>query len=373
MNRPIDNARNDNRERGSVALLMAASLTFLFGLAALAVDAGFLYTQERSLQTVADSAALAGGNGLSNGTAVARATAMATQNGYVDGVGGNAVSVTLPAAKQIQVAITHTQPFIFGRIFGFASKSTTGTAIVGQAPGAPAIWAGGGCGSSTGLILNGGPFAITGDLQSNGPLADFTGGGDTDTGSVTNSNLCAPPAAWRGPPPTLGIGQGPPTPDPWGYNIASFPPCNFGSLAGPDLNLSPIGAVPPGIYCTGGDVNLGVGAPIVAFGVTFLAMGHINIGSPAIADMTPAAGCDNLIGFAMSPDNCVGGTPAINVGNSNVTIHGSFYAPLGCLNMGGPSFNITGSLVGNEVNLAGPSWTIDGGAGGGGGPTTLFQ
>ncbi len=373
MNTPLDSSvRDHNRERGSVALLMAASLTFLFGLAALAVDAGFLYTQERSLQTVADSAALAGGKGLSNGTAIAQATAMATQNGYVDGVGGNTVSITLPAASQIQVAISHTQPFIFGRIFGFASKSTTGTAIVGQAPGAPAIWAGGGCGSATGLILNGGPFAITGDLQSNGPLADFTGGGDTDTGSVTNSNLCGPPAAWRGPPPTLGIGQGPPTPDPWGYNIASFPPCTYGSLAGPTIPIS-TAIVPPGIYCSGGDIDLGTGGAILAVGVTFLAMGHINIGSAAITDMIPAAGCDNLIAFSMSTDNCVSGSPAINVGNSNVTIHGSFYAPLGCLNMGGPNFNITGSLVGNEVNLAGPSWTIDGGAGGGGGPTTLFQ
>lgn len=373
MNKPTNDLRD--RQRGSVAILMAASLTLLFALAALAVDAGFLYTQERSLQTIADAAALAGGKGLSDGTATAKAAAMATLNGYTDGVGGNVVAISLPTVSQIQVSITHTQPFIFGRVFGYASKSTTGTAIVGQAPGAPAIWAGGGCGSSTGLILNGGPFAITGDLVGNGPLADFTGGGDTDNGSVTGSNDPAcPPAPWRGPAPTGGFGPGgtTPSPDPWGYNIASFPPCTFGSLAGPTIPIS-TAVVPPGIYCSGADIDLGTGGAIVALGVTFLAMGHINIGSAAITDMTPAAGCNNLIAFSMSTDNCVSGSPAINVGNSNVTIHGSFYAPQGCLNMGGPGFNITGSLVGNEVNLAGPSWTIDGGSGGGGGPTTLFQ
>ena len=97
--------------------------------------------------------------------------------------------------------------------------------------------------------------------------------------------------------------------------------------------------------------------------------------------MTCPRGCESEPYFAAlvasswmtSANICANGAPAINVGNSNVTIHGSFYAPGGCINMGGPGFNITGSLVGNEVNLAGPSWTIDGGSGGGGGPTTLFQ
>jgi hypothetical protein len=366
----------DRRERGSIAIVMAASMTFLFAMGALAVDAGFMYTRERSLQAVTDAAALAGGRGMTDGTYTTRASDMATKNGYTNGVSGNTVVVSSPAAKQIQVTITSTQTPIFGHIFGLGSKTMTATSIAAAAPNAPAIWAGGGCGSSTGLSLNGGPFTITGDLESNGPLTDYTGGGDMDTGSVTNSNLCAPPTPWRGPvgQPTGGESQTPPTTDPWGYNIMSFPACTFGNLTVPNLPLSiSTGVVPPGVYCNDGDIDLGTGSPIVALGVTFLATGDINIGSGAITNMTPAAGCNNLIAFSTAADSCVSGHPAINVGNSNAVLNGSFYAPNGCLNMGGPGFTINGSLVGNEVNLAGPSWTIDAGGGGGGGGLTLYQ
>ena len=132
----------DRRQRGSVAVVMAASLTFLFALGALAVDAGFMYTHERSLQAVADAAALAGGQGFINGTSTAEAIAMATQNGYTDGVAGNTVSVTSPATRQIQVTISSAQAPIFGHIFGLGSKTMTATSIAAAAPLDPAIWAG---------------------------------------------------------------------------------------------------------------------------------------------------------------------------------------------------------------------------------------
>ncbi|HZL21066.1 MAG TPA: pilus assembly protein TadG-related protein [Polyangia bacterium] len=369
----------DRRQRGSVAIVMAASMTFLFALGALAVDAGFMYTRERSLQAVTDAAALAGGKGLSDGTSTAKATGMATKNGYTDGVAGNTVSVTSPAAKQIQVTISSAQAPIFGHIFGLGSKTMTATSIAAQAGSDPAIWAGGGCGASTGLALGGGPFTITGDLESNGPLSDYTGGGDTDIGSVTNSSLCPPPTPWRGPvgQPTGGLGQGPPTPDPWGYNIMSFPACSFGTdLTTPvgTYNVpDPLGVVAPGVYCANGNINLSSGSAILALGVTLLATGDIDIGSPAITNMIPYPGTNNLIAFSTAADSCVSGHPAINVGNSNVTLNGSLYAPAGCINMGGPDFTIDGSLVGNEVNVSGPDWTINAGGGGGGGAVTLYQ
>jgi hypothetical protein len=365
----------DRRQRGSVAIVMAASMTFLFAMGALAVDAGFMYTRERSLQAVTDAAALAGGKGATDGTWTTRATDMATQNGYTNGVAGNTVTVTSPAAQQIQVTISSAQAPIFGHIFGLGSKTMTATSIVSAPPNDPAIWAGGGCGASTGLKLGGGPFTITGDIDGNGQLADFTGGGDVDNGAVTGNPAC-PPAPWRGPPgqPTGGIGTGPATPNPWGYNIMSFPACTFGNLTVPNTPLSiSTGVVPPGVYCNDGDIDLGTGSPIVALGVTFLATGDINIGSGAITNMVPAAGCHNLIAFSTAADDCMGGHPAINVGNTNAVLNGSFYAPNGCINMGGPGFTINGSLVGNEVNVAGPTWTINAGGGAGGGAVTLYQ
>jgi hypothetical protein len=286
------------------------------------------------------------------------------------------VTVSNPIATQIQVTIGSTQNPVFGRIFGLGSKTLTATAIAAGSPNAPAIWAGGGCGATTGLKLGGGPFTITGEIDGNGQLADFTGGGDIDNGKVTGNPAC-PPAPWRGPPgqPTGGIGTGAAVPNPWGYDIfTDFPACTVGNLTipGPPLAIS-TGLVPPGVYCNDGDINLGTGSPIVAIGVTFLATGDITIGSGAITNMTPAANSHNLIAFSTAPDDCLSGHPAINVGNTNAVLNGSFYAPAGCINMGGPGFVITGSLVGNEVNVSGPSWTIDSGGAGGGAAVTLYQ
>jgi Putative Flp pilus-assembly TadE/G-like len=379
MSQAIKISSADRRQRGSVAIVMAASLTFLFALGALSVDAGFLYTRERSLQAVTDAAALAGGQGLSDGTWSAKAVAMATKNGYTNGAAGNTVTVTSPVTKQIQVVITSAQAPIFGHIFGLGSKTMRAVSIAAQKVADPAIWAGGGCGSSTGLALGGGPFNITGNLESNGPLTDYTGGGDMDAGSVTNSNLCPPPTPWRGPvgQPTGGLGQAAPTTDPWGYNIMSFPACTMGTLTGPSgvglVVPNTGGVVPSGVYCANGNITLSSGSAISALQVTLLATGDINIGSSSISNMTPYPGANNLIAYSTAADNCVSGHPAINLGNSSVLINGSFYAPNGCLNMGGPDFTINGSLVGNEVNVSGPNWTINAGGSGSGGGVTLYQ
>ena len=45
-----------NRERGSVAILIAFMWTALFGMAVVAVDFGYLYTKRRNVQAVADAA-----------------------------------------------------------------------------------------------------------------------------------------------------------------------------------------------------------------------------------------------------------------------------------------------------------------------------
>ncbi len=369
--------RGGRGQRGSVAIIVAASMTFLFALGALAVDAGFMYTRERSLQAVADAAALAGGNGLSDGTSTAKATAMATINGYTNGVAGNTVTISYPVTQQIQVTITSAQAPIFGHIFGLGSKTMTATAIATKPPNNPAIWAGGG------MRLVDRPVAQRrslhhhrrpGEQRSAHRLHRRRRHGHRQG---HGQQPLPPPPPWRGPvgQPTGGMNQAPPTSDPWGYNIMSFPACTVGSLATAGTLVVPTvaGVVPPGIYCANGDIDLGVGSAIVALGVTFLATGHINIGSPSITNMTPAAGCDNLVAFSTSTDNCVSGTPAINIGNSDVTINGSIYAPDGCINMGGPDFVVNGSLVGNEVNLAGPTWTINAGGGAGGGAVTLYQ
>jgi putative Flp pilus-assembly TadE/G-like protein len=378
MTAPGDSSPERNRQRGSIAIILVAALGLLFSLAALAVDAGFLYTRQRGLQAIADVSALAGGESLS--TAIASARAMATKNGYTNGVGGNVVTVTSPVAgnaNQVQVTITSTQSFYFARAIHFNSKTMTVSAIAVAPPSLPALWAGGGCGSGTGLQLGGGVYTITGDIQSNGPLNDYTSGGDVDNGKITNSSSCTPGPNWRGTA-TGGISQAAATTDPMGYNILTdFPTCTSGNLTTTVASYnvpSTGGTVAAGVYCAKGNLNLSTGSAINAVGVTLLATGNITIGSGSITNMTPAAGAHNIIAFSGSANSCsASGGPAINVGNTNAGLNGSFYAPHGCINMGGPNFTINGSLIGNEVNISGPGWTINSSGGGGGGNVTLYQ
>jgi len=62
--------------RGSVIVWVAAMLIVIMGFTALAVDVGYLYTVKADLQLAADSAALAGAEGLPKGTAAARSRAI---------------------------------------------------------------------------------------------------------------------------------------------------------------------------------------------------------------------------------------------------------------------------------------------------------
>ena len=51
---------SEREQRGSVIIIFAVCLFLLVGLAALAVDIGYVYTTRSELQNVADAAALAG-------------------------------------------------------------------------------------------------------------------------------------------------------------------------------------------------------------------------------------------------------------------------------------------------------------------------
>ncbi|HXV56238.1 MAG TPA: pilus assembly protein TadG-related protein, partial [Gaiellaceae bacterium] len=65
--------RSDRRaaprsERGQVAVVVACFLVVLIGAAGLAVDVGSWYRADRATQAAADAAALAGAQGLQDGT-----------------------------------------------------------------------------------------------------------------------------------------------------------------------------------------------------------------------------------------------------------------------------------------------------------------
>jgi hypothetical protein len=376
------NQRERNAERGAVAIVFFALLIPLFGMAALAVDAGYLYQSSRGLQAAADAAVMAGLPALSSSTAAAaksNATAMATANGYTSGV-----TVSTPAANQLEVVIIVAQPRFFSKALGFGAKTLTATSIGQSIPALPAVFARGTtCPSAaTGIQFNGSGFTITGNVASNSAVNYYTGGTNSTNGSVTYNPACGYSGGSGNPAPTGGTSAtGGSLVSPLTYTINSFPPCDYGTsltTAG-DLSIGTSGAawwasggpsggtLNPGVYCAKGNISLGSNSVVGT--VTFVATGQISLGS---STATLTGYYNNMIAFTSVASNCTS-NQAMNIGNSSVTLNGSFDAPNGCINISGSSITVNGSLIGNEVQVGVGSSSVINSTTGGSGGGFLYQ
>ncbi len=137
-----DRSRGSRRisdESGQVFVVFILSMFVLVSVAGLAVDAGGTFAQRRDQQIAADLAALAAANDyLINGNeplAVARAESVATDNGYVTGLGGTSVAVGIDTSNgvQVTVGVAAPHPNTFLTLLGMPnwSVSTTASALAG--------------------------------------------------------------------------------------------------------------------------------------------------------------------------------------------------------------------------------------------------
>jgi hypothetical protein len=108
-------------EAGQVFLVSVVFLAVLLGMAGAVVDVGRWYYQHRKLQATADASALAGAQGLINGSAVT----LATQYGDKNGGGVAASDVTLSQTKvpddTIHVEAHAPVPSVFLKLLGISS------------------------------------------------------------------------------------------------------------------------------------------------------------------------------------------------------------------------------------------------------------
>ncbi len=113
----------ENRESGAVFVLAAASLVVLLGMAAFAVDIGWLFLSKSRVQRAADAAALAGVTHLPAQTEEAKATAVdvAGINGYDAADPDTTVIPTQIGDKQLRVEISDEVQTFFMRVFGIDS------------------------------------------------------------------------------------------------------------------------------------------------------------------------------------------------------------------------------------------------------------
>lgn len=119
-----------HNEKGAALPLIAGTLLVLIGLAALAVDLGWLYLNDSRLQRAADAAALAGVVYLPGDTAKveADAAAAAAANGFPIGVGDNSMSWRALADNRLEVTLRSSAPSFLSRTFGFTSYDLTAVA-----------------------------------------------------------------------------------------------------------------------------------------------------------------------------------------------------------------------------------------------------
>ena len=143
------------RQSGAVAVVVALSMTALMGFAALAIDTGRIIHVQRALQASTDSAALAGGRELVNGTDAADTAARrygAESGAYNPVMSLPATTVTsprclssltglgvpcagTPAYNALQVSQTITIPSTFAGIFNKASWTVSATSLASVAGG----------------------------------------------------------------------------------------------------------------------------------------------------------------------------------------------------------------------------------------------
>jgi Putative Flp pilus-assembly TadE/G-like len=230
-----------------VLVIVGVCLIAFLGLAALAIDLGSFFQQQRQAQSAADAAALAGAQELPTSTvaATSQAQSYVTQNLP----GSNTPGITYNStSSQITVTVSKQVPSFFGQTLGLTSANVSARAVAGV-KGAPSCSAPGStcyaifamdnsCASGhNSITIQGGNINI-GAILTNGSLS--TSGGSSDSFGTTTVGPGGPTQCWRdsgGPGKTFG---GNPTPTagtgtsgwPIDYSF-DFPKCTTPTCPGP--------------------------------------------------------------------------------------------------------------------------------------------
>ena len=378
-----------NRERGSVAIMIAFMWTTLFGMAVVAVDFGYLYTQRRGIQAAADAAVTAGMPILAGPThdqsaAMARAHLIANQNNFPD----TDIVTNTATASQLTVTLKHTYPTFFGSVLGMTPKTiqatsvgkinTPGTAIHSNdaAAGCSAQWAWGAGVQVTGA----GKLVINGDVEARDKVElQSTDATCTPATCLVTGTAKSPCNIYDDSPATFGIANtsSVATPDPLAGNtlatLNAF--CTNGTTTAtamaPGAMVWTVGALgdtlAPGVYCSSTNITVSPTGPSGALcltGVTLISAGTVGITGNGAITLSAAAGVPNNIAVY---SDFVGAGPAIQMANGitgQYTVTGAVYAPHGLVNIGTgtPGFTMTGALVGDTVQIAmgpGQPWTFN--------------
>ena len=153
------------KEAGQTLALVSICMVTFLAAAGLAVDMGYMRYEKRLMQSAADSAALIAATDdnlgqLGGVTARADAQAVATANGFQDGVNSVVVSITNPGNVTLgtayMVTIQQTLPTFFMKIENILTStvSASGEATIGTSPGCIYALQVGGAGLTSDATIN---------------------------------------------------------------------------------------------------------------------------------------------------------------------------------------------------------------------------
>jgi len=213
--RLVLNGREARGEKGSIMILTALSMMVLLGIAALSVDASYMYDMRNRLHAAADAAAKSGAFEVHRNSGVTPAALKAFADQQVSvhgltpsacgstGVGDISVCVNRPPASgpfsgdnnYVEAIVSRKTSTFFASVLGFANAVPGARAVAGISrasdcvivlgPGTPAL----SIGSSTALTLNGCNLAVGGSVSIGGGSAHIT------ADSVAVSAASCPPEA----------------------------------------------------------------------------------------------------------------------------------------------------------------------------------
>jgi Flp pilus assembly protein TadG len=397
-------------ERGTVALVVAAFMVVMMGLAAIVVDLGFSRDQARIAQNAADAGALAAATCMASLTSRCNDTVAATQkaqryitaNGW-DGARSN-VTFNL-GAQTVSVALPPRQsPTFFAGVIGEGTPAITRSAT--------ATWNGAGAGCSlcvlgdltlsanADLTMDQGDVLVNGNLVL-GPNAQVidTGGRLFVNGSVTGGS--GPGTLLQDITGVLAPGAVPTT------GPITAPVVDVSAALGQPVAPAPSGACQPGTYsaldnCTsfaaGAYVITGAtaftrNATIDATGVAFVLTcssttagvlrsstcppgqsgGSIEVGGQAkvnVSVSSPPLYAGICFGLAIVSDPNNTGQLWVHGTQAQLTVTGGVYLKSGTLNYGGgPDLTVSGNIiVGNYTANGNPGTLHALGCGPGSGP-----
>jgi Flp pilus assembly protein TadG len=257
--------RRSEQDSGQILILTALSMTVLLGIAALSIDACYMFDKRNRLHAAADAAAKTGALEVQRDLTISNTVLQAFANQQVAAHGFNPsgptnVVVNHPPSTgpfagnvgYVEAIVSERTNTFFGVVLGITSMNPTARAVAGSAPGSNCIVTlGGPTLSPPAASPAGGESLNIGNSTINAPTCSIADDGDLNAynpNSLINSLGVGVTGACIGtcPQPNQGTGV-PPTADPLAGVLS--PPANPGGCTAVSVANNATLSLPSGNHC----------------------------------------------------------------------------------------------------------------------------